>query len=394
MLESELAFLQHLREAIDKYLFLGFAPSGRTPGGTDPASEKMSEALQKPEFQALRQRISEAKPRAKAIMAKFGISPVLEQYAPPLIGGGLIARQHILDVVTDNMTWQRVEKEKILDPIDQAIGAIRQEANRMEPGEAVFDPWGPISAILFDFGSDLVIEIVSLAGLTPDWALTPRESYSHTTRNRAFRGRVDAAYKQLDSEAQRRFVLNVAREIGRRDPDKHERLNEALRRIGWSLIGESLVPVGVLKPEDLQALPDAARADLAKAADRLSTDPTGAISAACGAVDTVTADVFETHKLGKPGERSFQERVNLSMQTLGVLGRLQRELEELGWDANRAREFCHNLKGSISQAAKVMETLRSQMGDVHGSKPTLEALAFDSIRWAMILCSLLKSAGS
>ena len=130
---------------------------------------------------------------------------------------------------------------------------------------------------------------------------------------------------------------------------------------------------------------------MVKAADRLLDDTTGAISAACGAVDSVTEGIFEAHNLGKPGERSFQERVNLSMQTLGVIHRLQTELEQLGWDKTKAKEFCQNLKGSISQAAKVMESLRSQMGDVHGSKPTIETLVFDSVRWALIICSLLRT---
>ena len=47
-------------------------------------------------------------------------------------------------------------------------------------------------------------------------------------------------------------------------------------------------------------------------------------------------------------------------------------------------------KGAVSQAAYVMQGIRSGMGDVHGSKPALNTVAFDSIKWAMIISSLLK----
>jgi hypothetical protein len=35
-------------------------------------------------------------------------------------------------------------------------------------------------------------------------------------------------------------------------------------------------------------------------------------------------------------------------------------------------------------------TVRSDMGDVHGSKPGLLTLVFDSVKWATVICSLLK----
>jgi len=267
--------------------------------------------------------------------------------------------------------------------------ATMDEIERDPSQAAVFDPWGPVGAILFGFGSDTVVEIVGFSGLTPDWVLTGPENYSHTTRKRVYLSRVDVAYKRLDAETKRRFVLNVAREIARQNPEKQELLNEALRRIGWLLIGDALIPIAVLNPEDLEKVPEVSRGDLAKAADRIPDDPTGAVSAACGAVDSATNKVFQDLGLGNPGEASFQEKVNRSLQAVGVFGKLQGELEELGWDPAKAREFCKSLQGALSQAAKVMESLRSQMGDVHGSKPVLTTLVYDSLKWATIICSLL-----
>ncbi len=46
--------------------------------------------------------------------------------------------------------------------------------------------------------------------------------------------------------------------------------------------------------------------------------------------------------------------------------------------------------GQINQAADVMQTLRGQMGDVHGTRPTIESVVYNSVKWAVIICSLLR----
>jgi len=150
MLEDDLCFLQSLRDAIDRYLFLGHVPHGTTPGGRDPDWEKVAAALQKPEFYELRRRINEGKPRAKAIMENLKISAVFSQYAPPLVGGSLLARQHILDIVTDNRTWERVEKAKVLDLIDQAIGGVKDQIRKRREDQPVREetmaPYAPVKS--------------------------------------------------------------------------------------------------------------------------------------------------------------------------------------------------------------------------------------------------------
>lgn len=133
MLEDDVAFLEELRVTIDKYLFLGFAPAGGSPGG-DPALDETAKALEKPEFQALRRKINEAKPRAKEIINRFKIPAVYTQHAPLGFGGGAMGSQHLLDIVTDNRMWQRFEKGKILDTIDQAIGGIKVEIQKGDQG--------------------------------------------------------------------------------------------------------------------------------------------------------------------------------------------------------------------------------------------------------------------
>ena len=81
---------------------------------------------------------------------------------------------------------------------------------------------------------------------------------------------------------------------------------------------------------------------------------------------------------------------NKALVAVKALENLDAELRQLGWQKKETDIFCKNLKGAISQAANVMQSLRSKMGDVHGSKPSLAMLTFNSIKWAMIISSLLR----
>jgi hypothetical protein len=162
-----------------------------------------------------------------------------------------------------------------------------------------------------------------------------------------------------------------------------------LQSIGWTLAGDRLIQIDVLHPSDLLNLPEVTIKDLTKAAERLPNDPSGAISAACGAVDSLCDKIYKDHNLGDIGKASFQEKVKKSLAEVKALDNLHTELMLIGWGEEDARTFCHNLNGAISQAAYVMQSLRSNMGDVHGSKPYSAILAFDSIKWAMIISSLL-----
>ena len=253
-----------------------------------------------------------------------------------------------------------------------------------------FDPWGPVSSILFEFDSDSVQSIIELVGLTPDWSLTKEQAYSHTTRKRAFRGQINKLYHDLYPDQKQHFAVNVARGIITQNPEHRERINEVLNNIGWALAADSLIPIDILDPSDLMNLPQATRKDLSKAAERLTNDMSGAITNACGAVESVCAEVYEKYNLGEVVKASFQEKVNKSLEAVKGLEKLKDELLLLGWEEGKTEILCKNLKGAVSQAAYVMQSLRSGMGDVHGSKPALNTLAFDSIKWSIIISSLLR----
>ena len=88
-------------------------------------------------------------------------------------------------------------------------------------------------------------------------------------------------------------------------------------------------------------------------------------------------------------EHSFQQRLNQSIKALKVIDEMQQELVALDWEESKSKEFVKNLQGSLSQTAKVLESLRSHMGDAHGTRPVVDAMVLNSIRWASVLCSFL-----
>jgi len=252
-----------------------------------------------------------------------------------------------------------------------------------------FDPWGPLESLLSDYNdADLTAAVFANAGV-----ILPRPTgdaaYSHKNRNRFYLAAAREAYQGLDEKKRRHLLVNVATYLVAKTPEGADRLNEALRRTGWMLVGDAIVPLELLDPHDLAFVPDAARPDLVKAADRISTDPAGAVTAACGAIDSVTEDIYQRYGLGNHRTASFEERVTRSLTAMGMLGRLSNELQEIGWDQKKGEELCERLGKAIAHNAFVMATLRSKMSDAHGSKPTIDALAFNSVKWATIICSML-----
>jgi hypothetical protein len=102
--------------------------------------------------------------------------------------------------------------------------------------ETQLGSWPVISSILFDIAtSDDIPSIFGLAGLTVDWSLSTTESFSHLTRKRAYRPRVEAAYSQLDAKDKSIVLALTVAELARKYPAQITLLKNALFRIGWIL---------------------------------------------------------------------------------------------------------------------------------------------------------------
>ncbi len=197
---------------------------------------------------------------------------------------------------------------------------------------------------------------------------------------------IDTAFKEMSEQDRKGFITILTEELLKKDPAIQEQLEEHLSRHGWGVVDNSLVLLELYDPVDLAQLPAAPRADLVKAAQRFRDgDLSGAISAACGAVDTITSSILPSD----PGKASFQQRCNQALAAREVLSSIESQLRDLAWDDKALTQFVSNFKGTLNQGAYVMQALRSKMGDVHGTKPILKPLVFDTLKWAELFVRTL-----
>ena len=255
--------------------------------------------------------------------------------------------------------------------------------------------WSAIRTVLqAEFSFYDIKEIVGLAGVD----LTLLAHLEQKAGGGASKGQlmtgIDKVLSRL-SEAERTGVMAiVAEEVLRRRPSAREKLDEYLVRLGWTLVEQTLVPIELFEPTGLADMDAEAGPDLVKAAQRYRDgDLSGAISAACGAIDSVTSKVYAEAGLGDPGKASFQERCKKALDARGIAADLERQLSDLGWGREDVGPFKKNFEGALNQGAYVIQTLRSRMGDVHGTKPILRPLVFDCLKWAELMIRTLKGAG-
>ena len=254
--------------------------------------------------------------------------------------------------------------------------------------------WGPIRRVLEKFRSSQIENILGCAGVDR------LELSSHIDRifgsNQPSKSKlIDAAQdvhiKALNQSDLERFAVRCCEEMLRLgNDDIKDELDRLLNRLEWQFIDGNLVPIDVFDSAELSQIPDASGDDIIKAAVRLRNgDLSGALSACCGALDSATAEIYSAHDLGNHKDHSFQRRIKKSMGLVGVETKLNADLEGMGWEKKDIDDLSNNLIGSLNQAAYVMQKLRSDMGDVHGTKPVLSALVYDSIKWSLILLRML-----
>ncbi len=181
--------------------------------------------------------------------------------------------------------------------------------------------WGPIRAIFeqsFTFG--IIKQIVALAGID----ITLLSDIRPVDGRGALLTFIDSLLKNMEQERKRQFVTICTEEILRRNEYVLTTLNNYLSRLGWIYYENNIIPVNIFDPSELPELPKEAHTDLIKAAIRLRDgDLSGAISAACGAVDSVTAKIYNEYGLGNPKDASFQEGVNRSFEAKKIIVNLR-----------------------------------------------------------------------
>lgn len=201
---------------------------------------------------------------------------------------------------------------------------------------------------------------------------------------------VDRLFGELGTNAKLTALRILAERLVSRSPGLEAGIQEILGKHGFQFVLGSFIAIGTLDMREAAFLPASSASELARATDRLIRgDESGAITAACGAVDLATQAIYARRALGNPGQVSFQAKVNTSLKALGVFDELREEYACVGVQPSDASELVEHLREATNHAAQALQILRRTMGDVHGSRPALRSTAFDAIKWSSAICALL-----
>ena len=257
---------------------------------------------------------------------------------------------------------------------------------------ALNQAWGALRAVLPDaFTFYEIKEIAGLAGID----VTNLAHLVQRAGGGASKGQLmtalDREISQLDHTSKSRILTHFAEAIVERRPGKKVYLDDYLQKLGWQFVDGRLIPLELFDVFELTEFPGASRNDLVKAAARLRDgDLDGALASACAAVDSVTGAIYAEYELESQAQDSFQTRCTNALKSKGVMTALTGDLKALGWEPTDADRLAQNVRGALNQGAYVMQTLRSKMSDVHGSKAVLRPLVFDSLKWAALIIRILK----
>lgn len=252
-------------------------------------------------------------------------------------------------------------------------------------------PWGPIrSSLTANFSFSDIKQIVGYADIDMSQLSHLEQKSQGGASKSQLLSAIDMQVGQMDANQTGVVASICCEEMLRRKPDLIDELERVLSRVGWKFSGTNLLPIEVFDISELKEIPEKAHEDIQKAASRLRDgDLSGSLSAACGALDSVTGAIYLEFELGDPESASFQERIKKSLNAIGAKENLKNELKDIGWDESDVNPLSNNLEGSLNQAAFVMQKLRSGMGDVHGTKPVISALIYDSIKWSLLMLRIL-----
>lgn len=197
---------------------------------------------------------------------------------------------------------------------------------------------------------------------------------------------VQRAFYRLEPEARLTALIILASEFSH-----SERVQKLFAQHGYEYIDDVFVPTTFLDQREALYLPQSSASEIAKATKRLvDGDETGAITSACGAIDTLMQKLYDRHNLGDPARTAFAAKVNTAAQHLSVFENVKSELSALGVSDQDADSFTTDMKKATNHAAQMLQTLRRALGDVHGSKPASRRTAYEAIKWASAICGLFE----
>ena len=270
------------------------------------------------------------------------------------------------------------------------MSVVEEKAVSLSP-EEITRLYGALRSELNKLSVQDIRNTVAAAGVDVSQITAKSEARSGSGSRAEVMPAVDRLFGELSHQAKLTALQVLAERLVSKNADLGASVQEILGRHGYQFISGSFVPVGLLDTRESGFLPQMAASELARATARLvDGDESGAITAACGAVDLATQAIYSTHNLGDPGIVSFQAKVNTVLKTLNVFEEMHAEFLALGMSLKDADKLVKHFRSATNYAAQSLQVLRRTMGDVHGSRPALRRTAYDAIKWASAICGLLE----
>lgn len=158
------------------------------------------------------------------------------------------------------------------------------------------------------------------------------------------------------------------------------RISDCVERFGWRIVDGQLRPLDFQVDDAVHDFSEEVKSLLRTAYRRFGEgDYSGAMTAICSGLDTVTNHLYKLHNLGNPHDDSYQQRVSRSFAVLETVYR--ERFGQMTDDGNEVNKLWQNYRGAINQAAYVMGSFRRNASDVHGVSacpPELIRHAIDS----------------
>jgi hypothetical protein len=167
-------------------------------------------------------------------------------------------------------------------------------------------------------------------------------------------------------------------------------LHSLFRRHGFQYVNGSFIRVAAFDERERPFLPGMAFDEIIDALSRLANgDDSGAVTKACGAVDSTMQFMYAKLNMGQP-PASFQTKVNTVFAHLNVYTRLRDGLVALSVSPPDAQKIADEAHETIKHAAELLQVVRRVQGDVHGTKLADSSLAYDAIKLCSVICGLLR----
>jgi hypothetical protein len=243
--------------------------------------------------------------------------------------------------------------------------------------------WCSIRGILRDtFSFAQIKDIVGAAGL-PVYEIShlQQKSSGGASKGQLMDG-IDGLVKKLDDDSRARYVSALIKEIVVRNQGLSSQLEDLLARVGWGIAGSEPYPLSLHIDLSTANLPQDIQDGVAKCMRRYRDgDASGAISAICGIIDTLTQSIYSAKNIGNAFKDSYQQRVSKAFSALEE--EYIASLNSL--DANTAKLIWKNHRNSVNQAAYILGAFRRDFSDVHGEQDAPPALVQRSLDCAVFI---------